>query len=197
MIFGASEMPIPGKDFYTLDEIAECWACIRITKSSFLDLAKKDLLVFSIYEKDIGSHREITNEGNEIRTKTVTVLKFISSGYEYQSIRYLKSDDSRRILEAEPNQQIQITGSYSLPTRIKESGFGKTAYLTINDLGVSAVEKMRFENAHGFNSLKARLYRIWSWVKEPSNLKPLSMIGTVLVVAIGALWSVFKYFYKE
>jgi len=193
-------MPIPEKDFYTLDEIADYWACIGINKSSFLYLARNDLLVFSVYRRELGSYREVTETPKGILTRTNNVLiSFRAPDFENTAIRYLRADDARRILEAKPGQEIAVIGLYSLPTRTRESGTGysPSIYLTSEDLGISLSEKTRFENAHGYNSFKARSYRFWSWFKEPSNLKPLSLIGTGLMVVIGAVWTVFKLFYNE
>jgi hypothetical protein len=83
-------MAVPDKDFYTLDEVAARWACIGFDRSSFLDLARKDLLVFSTYRRDIGSYREVTEtpEGAVTRTKTI-LFSFKAEGYSSDGVRWV------------------------------------------------------------------------------------------------------------
>ena len=191
-------MALPEKDFYTLDEVAARWACIGIDKAYFLDIARKDLLVFSTYLRDIGSYRQITEteEGTITKTKTVQ-LSFRSEGYSSSGVRYLRAEDARRVLEGMTGEEVAIPGLFSLPTRTRESGTAyPSLYLTPADLGISRAEMVHFESEHGYKSFSAGANRLWAWSKEESNRAVLAWVGTGIVAIAAAIWAVVEFIYK-
>ncbi|MBK8674811.1 MAG: hypothetical protein IPN27_00035 [Cellvibrionales bacterium] len=188
-------MPIPEKDFYTLDEVAARWECIGFDKSSFLDLATKDLLVFSIYRRDIGTYRQVNEVGDV--TSITTVFSFTAENYRRDGIRYLKAEDARRILEAEPGKEVGASGYYLLPTRTRESGTASSnLYLTASDLGVSLTERNRFESEHGYTSFPAGFSRLWSWAKEDNNRAVITWVCTGAAAIVVAGWALVQFIYK-
>lgn len=190
-------MSIPEKEFFTLDEIAERWACIGFGESSFLNLARKDLLVFSVYKREIGSHKKVTETPDSIITKETKTISFVAEGYSTNGVRYLRAEDARRILEAEPSEQINVPGLYSLPSRAKECGVAQGGlYFTAKDLGISLSERTRFESAHGYNSLWSRLYRWWVWAKEEQNRAVIAWLGVGLASIASAVWAVLLFVYE-
>lgn len=144
-------MAIPEKDFFTLKEIVHRWRFAEMDSATLLKLTTDDLLVFSIYVRDIGSHTSTRETPNRtVTTNHQVQSSFKAEGYSRPAIQYLKSDDARRILEARPGEKIAVRGHYSVPERTKESGLGHaSAPLFIReDLVVSRVERDRFEEKH-------------------------------------------------
>ncbi|MBN3189152.1 hypothetical protein H4F64_02855 [Pectobacterium brasiliense] len=101
-------MAIPEKDFFTLNEIIHRWRFAGMDSTTLLKLAMDDLLVFSIYVQGIGSHTSIgeTPDGT-VGTNHTVHFSFKAKGYSRPSIQYLKSGDTRRILEAMPDEKTQ------------------------------------------------------------------------------------------
>lgn len=191
-------MALPEKDFYTLEEVAARWACIGFDRSSFLDLARKDLLVFSTYRRDIGSYRQVTETPEGTVTKISTVLlSFRAEGYSGDGVRYIRAEDARRILEAKPSEEVAVPGLYSLPTRTRESGTAyPDLYLTAAELGISLAERTRFESEHGYKSLLAGLSRLWAWAKEDNNRAVLAWVGGGAAAIVVATWTLIQFIYQ-
>lgn len=188
-------MAMPEKDFYTLDEMAARWACIGFDGSSFLDLARKDLLVFSTYQRNIGSNRQVTetSEGTVTRTKTV-FFSFKAAGYSSNGVRYLRAEDARRILEAKPGEEVAISGLFTSPTRTRETGTAYSElYLTVADLGISLAERTRFESEHGYASLSAGIGRLWAWAKQENNRAVLKWVGGGAAAIVAAAWALIQF----
>lgn len=191
-------MMLPEKDFYTLDEVAKRWECIGFSASSFLDLAKKDLLVFSTYRREIGSYRKVVETPDVIITKKKDVLfSFKAEGYNSDGVRYLRADDARRILEAKLGEEIAVPGLYSLPSRTRECGTAHNdLYLTAADLGISLSERARFESRHGYKSFRAGIHRLWSWTKDKDNSAMLAWLGAGVTAIFGAIWTIIQVLYQ-
>ena len=195
---GFRDMALPEKDFYTLDEVAVRCACIGFDRYSFLDIARKDLLVFSTYRRDIGSYRQVTEtpEGTVTRTKAV-LFSFKAEGYSSDGVRYLLAEDARRILEAKPGEEVAVPGLYTLPTRTRESGTAyPDLYLTAADLGISLAERTRFESEHGYKTLTAGLSRLWAWAKEANNRAVLAWLSAGGAAIVVAVWTLVQFIYK-
>jgi hypothetical protein len=113
-------MPLPEKDFFTIDEVLDRWRYAQIDRATLLNLAVDDLLVFSVYLRDLGHHwtSRDTPQGRVTTTNTVE-FEFRATGYERPQLQYLCARDARRLLESNPGEQIGVSGLYSLPTRAK------------------------------------------------------------------------------
>lgn len=137
-------MALPEKDLFTLAEIAARWKC---DDAAFLTYASKDFLTYSVYLRDLGSHRTVEETESEGITRTHTVaFSMVSPDYKRQSIRYLRADDARRILESRPPEEIGVSVLYKSTQRTKEHGTGhvQAHYFTRADLLISREERDRF-----------------------------------------------------
>jgi hypothetical protein len=147
-------MPLPEKDAFTLEEIIARWRFAGCDRATLLDYARRDLLVFSVYLRDLGHHRTIKETPEErITTTHSVVFKFTSPDYKWHSIRYLAAEDARRILESKSGEEIGVGGLYSSADRDKASGTGylQALYFTYADLLVTRTERDRFETSHKVN----------------------------------------------
>lgn len=193
-------MAIPERDFFTLEEIVHRWRFAGMDSATLLKLASDDLLVFSIYIREIGSHtatRE-TQIGAVTRTRQVQ-FSFKAQGYSRPVIQYLKSDDARRILEARPGEKIAVRGHYSFPKRTKESGLGHaTAPLfTRDDLVVSKVERDRFEKKHKVALSPPWYYRVWAWLSDQANHRVLTMLSGWVAALVTAAWAAWVWWHQQ
>lgn len=143
-------MPLPSKELFTLQEIIDRWSSHGCDRATLHHYASEDSLVFSVYLRDLGSHRveRLTDRGLE--TTTVETLQFFGPS-ESQPIRYLRGEDARRIFEALPDEKIAVNRLYTRVERDKESGaaYGSPKYFAEADLFVTRAERDRFERFHG------------------------------------------------
>ena len=193
-------MPLPEKDFFTLDEIIDRWRFAGCDRATLLDYARRDLLVFAVYLRDLGHHKTIEETPESRITTTHSVaFQFTSTDYKWHSIRYLKADDARRVLEGRPGEEIGVGGLYSSPTREKASGMGylQALYFTYADLLLTRAERDRFEMDHKVNLASGRMGKAWSWLSDASNQKALSIIGISVAAIFGAAWTVFVWWSKS
>jgi hypothetical protein len=189
-------MPLPEKEFFTLDEIITRWRFAGCDRATLLDYARRDLLIFSVYLRDLGNH-QMVQETEEARITTTTTMAFAfrSPDYKWHSIRYLKSDDARRVLECRENESAGVSVLYSSSVRDKTSGTGylQAHYFTPDDLIVSKHERDRFESEHNVNLVSGKMARAWVWLCDPTNQKALAIIGSVIAALAVAAWKVYMW----
>jgi hypothetical protein len=193
-------MALPEKDFFTLDEIIARWRFAGCDRTTLLDYASRDLLVFSVYLRDLGDHKTIEETADERVTTTHSVaFQFRSSDYKWHSIQYLKADDARRILEGKPGEEIGVGVLYSSPSRDKASDTGhlQALYFTHADLLITRAERDHFEAEHKVNLASGRMGRAWRWLSDASNQKALTIIGVGIAAIFGAAWTVFLWWSKS
>lgn len=193
-------MALPDKDFFTLEEIVHRWRFAGMDSATLLKLAADDLLVFSIYVRDIGSHTATRETPNgTVTTKHQVEFSFRAEGYSRPAIQYLKSDDARRILEARPGEKIAVRGLYNVPERTKESGLGHaTAPLfTRDDLVVSKVERDRFEKEHKIALSPPWCSRVWQWLSDQANHRVLTMLSGWLAALVAAIWAAWVWWHQQ
>ena len=195
-------MAIPEKDFYTLDEIIQRWRFAAIDHVTLLKLATEDLLVFSIYVRDLGSHT-VTRETPQgiVTTKNTVGPIFRSSGYSRPPLQYLKADDARRILESRPGERIAVQGHYSIPERTKESGLGylqdmHAPLIAREDLLVSRAERDRFERLHKIPLAPPWRIRAWRWLSDQATHRVFTMLSGWIVAFISAAWTAWLWWYQ-
>lgn len=189
-------MPAPEKEYFTLAEIMERWARSKVDLTTLLDYARRDLLVYSVYLRDIGSHkRESIEADGLIRTTTVNTMSFVSPGFTYEPIRYLKANDARRVLESKEGEQVAVSVLYTSRERSKESGTGYTQphYFEPKDLLITKTERDRFEIEHKL-SIGSRTEATWQWLTNASNQKALTLIGSVIAATSLAAWQLYARF---
>lgn len=188
-------MSLPEKEFFTLDEIIDRWRFARCDRVTLLDYARKDLIVFSVYLRELGNHQRVREtEDGIVTTTTTTSFSFRSPDYEWRSIRYLKGDDARRILECRDSERAGVSVLYSSPSRDRASGTGylQAHYFTPADLLVTKAERDRFEREHNVNLASGRLSNAWRWLCDTTNQKALAIIGGVLAALAGGGWTVYS-----
>ena len=191
-------MGLPEKTTLTLTEVVarwKHWGCDYATLHSY---AEQDLLVLSVYLRDIGSHKSVRTEADTEITREVQSLKFVSPGAVVHRLLHLSGDDSRRILEANDNEQIAVSVLYWTPVRIKKLStyYPSAKYFTRQDLVVTRDECERFERRHSANGLPGLVKRSAFWIKEPSKHKALKLIGGALAMLAGGIWAVFTWHFK-
>lgn len=193
-------MPLPEKDYFTLEEIIARWRFAGCDHATLLDYARRDLLVFSVYLRDLGNHKR-TEETPQVRmtTTTTTAFSFISPDHKWQPIRYLKSDDARRILECRPNESAGVSVLYSSPARDKASGTGymQAHYFTPANLLVTRAERDRFESEHKINLASSRLAKAWAWLADSTNQKALVIVGSAVAGFAAAAWTVYVWWFPK
>ncbi len=192
-------MPIPEKDFFTLDEIIERWRYSGADDATLLKLATEDLLVFSVYIRDLGSH-QVTRETPQgcVTTKHTVELSFRAEGYSRPPLQYLGAEDARRILESHPGERIAVRGHYSLPSRTKESGLGHATapHFARSDLLVSRLERDRFEKEHKVRIRPPWPSRVWKWLTDQANHRALTMLSGWIAAALAAAWALWVWWYQ-
>lgn len=187
-------MSLPEKEFFTLDEIIDRWRFARCDQATLLDYARRDLLIFSVYLRELGSHQRVCEtEESIVTTTTTTAFSFRSPDYEWHSIRYLKAEDARRVLECRDNERAGVSVLYSSPSRDKASGTGhlQAHYFTPADLLVTRLERDRFEREHNINLASGRLSTAWRWLCDSTNQKAPAIIGSVLTALAVGGWTVY------
>jgi len=190
-------MPVPEKEYFTLTELIKRWERSSIDLITLRDYARRDVLVFSIYSRDIGSHkREVTQPNGDIHTTKITALQFVSTDYIYKPIQYLLADDARRILESTTGEKVAVSVLYSSVTRNKESGTGYSAprYFEPNDLLITRDERDKFEKRYNLK-VGSKLEVFWEWVTEASNQKALTLIGSGIAAVSLVLWQAYSHFF--
>ena len=192
-------MSLPEKDLFTLVEVISRWRFANCDEATMLDYARRDLLVFSVYLRDLGDHRTIEKTAStKITTTHTTVFAMVSPTYEWKPIRYLRADDARRILEARSGEEVAVTVLYSSPMRTEESGTGylSALYFTRADLLITREERDRFEASHKINLSSGRVAKFWAWLRNSENQKALSVLGAALAAVVGAGWAMFTWWQR-
>lgn len=189
-------MPLPEKEFFTLEEIMARWRFAGCDLTTLLDYARRDLLVFAVYLRNLGSHARTreTDEGT-VTTTTTTTFSFTSPGYVAEPIKYLKANDARRVLECSPNERAAVSVLYSSRDRTKERGTGylQAHYFTSTDLLVTRDERDRFEKEHKVNLASGRLDKAWAWLADGTNQKALAILGSALGSVTAAAWIAYTW----
>lgn len=187
-------MPLPEKDYFTLAELIERWKAQGCDMSTLLDYARRDLLRFSVYMRDIGSHRRKDETPDGVRIAETTVLRFVAPGFEPSFIRYLSANDARRILEARPTEAIAISLLYSSPAREKEraTAYMQPLHLTVEDLIITREERDRFENENKLRVAVSRLKKALHWIND--NQKALTVIGATIAGLSAGAWQLYVWF---
>ncbi len=192
-------MPIPEKDIFTLDEIVDRWKHARVDHATLLKFATEDLLVFSVYIRDLGSHSSTqdTPRGT-VTTEQVVAFSFRAVGYSRPAIQYLKADDSRRILESRPGERVAVRGHYNIPERTKESGLGhlQAPYFTKEDLLVSRIERDRFERMHKIPLKPPLQTRAWQWLSDQATHRVLTMFFGWIAAILTGIWAVWLWLHQ-
>lgn len=191
-------MGLPGKTTFTLDEVVSRWRHWGCDYATLHSYAQTDQLVFSVYLRDIGSHKSIWTEADAQITREVQVIKFVSPDAATRRLFYLDGDDSRRIMEAKGNEQVAVHALYWTPERVKKLGtyHASAEYFTSQDLVVTREECERFERYHKAKGLPDLLKRVAFWIKEPSGHKTLKLVGGAVAVLVAAGWAAFTWYYK-
>ena len=189
-------MGLPGKNLLALDEVIarwKHWGCDHATLQSY---AQNDQLVFSVYLRDIGSHKSVRTEGDAVITREVQVMKFVSPNAVIRRLFYLDGDDTRRVLESVANEQIAVHALYWTPQRIKKQAtyHSSAKYFTPQDLVVTREECERFERQHKANGIHGLSKKALHWIKEPSPSNTATRIGGGIVIVATAIWAVFKWY---
>lgn len=186
------------KDFFTLAEVAERWRHAGIVDDAvLLKLAIEDRIVFAFYQRELGSYAETFEvpDGRVTRTHDVA-FRYVAPGTARYPLRYLKSDDTRRILEARGTERILVHVDYSSPTRTRETGtghFNNAPQLTRDDLLVSREECDRFERESKIRLHPPLLKLVWGWLADQANQRVLVMLsGWIAAIATG-LWTWYVY----
>lgn len=140
---------LPEKEFFRLDEIIARWG---VDREALLDYARRDLLVFAVYLRDIGSYSTTTETDEGTVTRTVRTIELIRPETPPSPIKYLRAEDARRLLEARMGERVIVPGLYGSRARTRESGTGYWGgkELSSEDMVVTLDERNRFEKEHGF-----------------------------------------------
>lgn len=193
-------MTIPEKDLFTLEEIVHRWRFAGMDNTTLLKLATDDLLVFSIYIRDIGSHTTTREAPNgTVTTNHQVQFSFRAEGYSRPALQYLKPDDARRILESRPGEKIAVRGHYNVPERTKESGLGhaNAPLFTREDLLVSKIERDRFEKKHKVTLSPPWRARMWQWLGDQANHRVLTMLSGWLTALFAAAWAAWVWWHQQ
>lgn len=194
-------MSVSEKDFFTINEILERWRYANVDAATLLKLATDDLLVFSVYIRDLGSHT-VTHETADSRVTRSTDIAFSFCNPERArpALQYLSSDDARRLLESRNNEQIKIRRHYSLPSRTKESGLGyltEAPLFSRDDLLVARSERDKFEASHKLRLRPSWYSRMWAWLGDQANHRVLTMLAGWLVAIVTGTWAVWLWWYQH
>lgn len=193
-------MPPPEKELFTLDEIAERWCSTGFDRGTFLDYARRDLLVFSVYLRDLGHHRTIRDvpDGRVTTTHSVAFRSQAQNHYAAQ-VRYLKADDARRILESRSGEQVGVHALYSERLRRSASGTGyaQALYFTPDDLLITMAERDLFEFTHKLRVIPGPLTRAWRWLGQQSTQRALAILSGGLAGLAGVAWIGFTWWVQN
>ena len=189
-------MALPEKDFFALTEIAARWRCDDV---AFLSYATRDILTYSVYLRDLGSHRTVVETEEERITRNHTVaFSMRSPDYQRHSIHFLPADAARRILESRPPEEVAVSVLYKSTQRTKESGIGymQALYFTRSDLVVSREERDRFERTYNVISKPGWIARKWNWLRDAENQKPLAFLGGGIAAIAAAGWTALQWWIR-
>lgn len=191
-------MAVPEKEYFNLPEIIDRWSRSKIDQVTLLDYARKDLLVFSVYIRDIGGHKvETVDEDGSFHTRTHRVYLHMSSENVYKPIKFLGANDARRILEAKDGEQIAVSVLYSSIERNEKESMGYIGplYFEPKDLVITRNERDRFEKE--FKVKTGSLAGVcWSWIADATNQRALTIIGSVITATGLAAWQLYENFFK-
>jgi hypothetical protein len=189
-------MALPDKDFYSLSEIATRWGC---DDTAFLSYASRDILIYAVYLRDLGSYQTVAeNEAERVVTRRTIAFAYTSSNYQRHSINYLKANDARRILESRPLEEIAVSVLFKSTERTKASGMGysKSLHFTKSDLIISREERDRFEKSYRIATKSGRLTRAWIWLRDSENQKPLVIVGGAIAAVATAAWTALQFWIR-
>lgn len=191
-------MGLPDKTTLTLDEVIARWRHWGCDYATLHYYAQQDLLVFSVYLREIGSHKSSRTEGDAQVTREVQTLTFVSPDHVTRRLFYLDGDDSRRVLEANENEQVAVNALYWTADRVKKqcTYHASAKHFTPQDLVVTRAECERFERRYHANGFTGLRKRVIFWVKEPSEHKTLKLVLGALATLIAAAWAAFTWFYR-
>lgn len=190
-------MQLPEKEYFTLDEILQRWRYAGIDHATLLKLATDDLLVFSVYIRDLGSHtstRELADA--RITTDVSVAFSFRNPERSRPPLQYLQTDEARRLLESRSSERIRVQGTYSLPSRTKESGLGyfsEAPLFSRDDLLISRSERDRFESSHSLRLQPPWYSRAWAWLGDQVNQRVLIMLSGWLFALIPGAWALWLW----
>lgn len=184
-------MSVPEKETFPLDEVGSRWGLPSGDLSTFHDYARRDLILFAVYFKNLGSHKRVVKDSEVITTTTVTSLQFIAPGHNPESLKYLGSDDARRVLECGDGERAAISVLFASPTREKKSGMAyvPARFFAPGDLLITKEERDRFERQHDVRIRDRRVARIWQAFSEPRTLAAITGIAS-------GLWVLFTWLAK-
>lgn len=191
-------MGLPEKTILTLDEVVSRWRYWGCDHATLHGYAQQDQLVFSVYLRDIGSHKSIWTEAGSQITRKVQTITFVSPDAVIRRLFYLDGNDSRRIMEAKDNEQVAVNALYWTTERTNKRGtyHASAMYLTRQDLVVTREECDRFERRHGAIGFRGLLKRVAFWIKEPSEHKTLTLVGSAVMALVTAMWAAFKWYHQ-
>ncbi|MBB6559355.1 hypothetical protein HNP48_002022 [Acidovorax soli] len=115
------------------------------------EYARSGQLVFSVYIRDIGSHKIETELPDGKITRTVSQVRFLSPEAAKQSpLRFLRASDSARIFDSLPHEAIRVPGTYTTADLLPKNGTQHMSglYFKLEDLVLSREERDRFELEH-------------------------------------------------
>lgn len=192
-------MPLPEKEFFTLDEIMSRWRFAGCDQATLLDYARRDLLIFSVYLRELGNHQRIEETQEARITTTTSVFSPTSPDFKRHAIQHLKSEDARRVLECRSSESAGVSVLYSSPARDKASGtcYIQAHYFTSADLILTRAERDRFEKKHNINLASSRMASAWGWLADSTNQKALAILGSAIGTIAAGAWTIYIWWFSK
>ena len=193
-------MSLPEKELFTLEEVIARWRFAGCDQATMLDYARRDLLVFSVYLRNLGAYEKSEETGDgRVVTTTTTQLEFRSPTYEWKPIRYLASEDARRVLECQSGEKVAVSVLYDSAARESSGGtaYMHAKYFKVVDLLVTKAERERFEAEHKINLASGRVARAWGWLSDSTNQKALAILGSAITAIAVAAWTVYVWWFPK
>lgn len=189
-------MGLPEKQFLSLDELIARWKCWGCDHETLRNYAERDLLVFSVYFRDLGSHKSVRDQGDARITHEVQVINFVSPSHVDRRLFYLGAKDARRVLEAKDNEQVMVDVLYWTPERVKKqaTGYPQGKYLIQSELVVTREQCEALERMHHVNGVAGLAKRAAFAITQPSQRKVLTFIGGALAAVVTGVWAFFKWY---
>lgn len=189
-------MGLPEKQFLSLDEAIARWRHWGCDHETLRSYAERDLLVFSVYFRDIGSHKSVRDKGNTRITSEVQIISFVSPDHIDRRLFYLSATDARRILEAKSDEQVMVGVLYWTPERVKKQATGhpQGKCLTQSDLVVTREQCEAFERTHHANGIAGLAKKATFAITQPSERKTLKFLGGAIAVVAAGAWAFFKWY---
>ena len=189
-------MGLPEKQFLSLDEVIARWKHWGCDHETLRNYAERGLLAFSVYFRDLGSHKSVRDEGNAQITHEVQVINFVSPNHVVRRLFYLSATDARRVLEAKNNEQVMVGVLYWTSERVKKqaTGYPQGKYLSQSDLVVTREQCESFERAHHANGVTGLAKKAIFAITQPSQRKALRFLGGAFVVVVAGVWAFFKWY---